>query len=164
MATHLSTLSGKCHGQRSLKSYSQWGHKKSDTTEHTHVLYFIFGWPKSLFGFFHYILWKTQTNFLANPTHGLHTSPPMPHPLHDKVRVGNSVCFLLWFVSHLFIILHLVLKFWLCHVACMILVPLPRIEPRSWQWKQGVGGVLTAGQPGNHRVCFSVSSPVYHIF
>ena len=35
MATHLSILSGHCHGQRSLKSYSQWGHKKLDTTEHT---------------------------------------------------------------------------------------------------------------------------------
>ena len=23
----------------------------------------VMGWPKSLFGFFHYILWKTRTNF-----------------------------------------------------------------------------------------------------
>ena len=23
----------------------------------------VVGWPKSLFGFFHYILWKTRTNF-----------------------------------------------------------------------------------------------------
>ena len=28
-------LSGKFHGQRSLADCSQWGHKKSDMTEHT---------------------------------------------------------------------------------------------------------------------------------
>ena len=27
-------LPGKFHGQRSLVSYSSWGHKQSDTTEH----------------------------------------------------------------------------------------------------------------------------------
>ena len=26
---------GECHGQRSLAVYSPWGHKESDTTEHT---------------------------------------------------------------------------------------------------------------------------------
>ena len=29
-------LPGKVHGQRRLAGYSSWGHKKSDTTEHTH--------------------------------------------------------------------------------------------------------------------------------
>ena len=29
-------LPGKSHGQRSLIGYSPWGHKESDTTEHTH--------------------------------------------------------------------------------------------------------------------------------
>ena len=33
-ATHSSILAGKFHGQRSLVSYSPWGHKESDTTEH----------------------------------------------------------------------------------------------------------------------------------
>ena len=28
-------LPGKFHGQRSLASYSPWGHKESDVTEHT---------------------------------------------------------------------------------------------------------------------------------
>ena len=28
-------LSGKSHGQRSLAGYSPWGHKESNTTEHT---------------------------------------------------------------------------------------------------------------------------------
>ena len=28
-------LSGKSHGQRNLAGYSPWGHKESDTTEHT---------------------------------------------------------------------------------------------------------------------------------
>ena len=28
-------LLGKLHGQRSLVGYTPWGHKKSDTTEHT---------------------------------------------------------------------------------------------------------------------------------
>ena len=39
MATHSVFLLGKCHGQRNLLGYSQWGHKKSDTTEciHTHT-------------------------------------------------------------------------------------------------------------------------------
>ena len=27
---------GDSHGQRSLEGYSPWGHKESDTTEHTH--------------------------------------------------------------------------------------------------------------------------------
>ena len=27
----------KFHGQRSLAGYSPWGHKESDTTEHTHT-------------------------------------------------------------------------------------------------------------------------------
>ena len=27
------SLTGKCHGQRSLAGYSSWGHKKSDTTK-----------------------------------------------------------------------------------------------------------------------------------
>ena len=31
----LAFLPGKFHGQRSLAGYSQWGHEKSDTTEHT---------------------------------------------------------------------------------------------------------------------------------
>ena len=29
-------LPGESHGQRSLMGYSPWGHKESDTTEHTH--------------------------------------------------------------------------------------------------------------------------------
>ena len=39
VATHSVFLLGKCHGQRNLLGYSQWGHKKSDTTEciHTHT-------------------------------------------------------------------------------------------------------------------------------
>ena len=35
MATHFSILAGKIPGQRSLAS--PWGHKESDTTEHTHT-------------------------------------------------------------------------------------------------------------------------------
>ena len=30
-------LPGKFHGQKSLVGYSPWGHKESDTTEHTHI-------------------------------------------------------------------------------------------------------------------------------
>ena len=30
-------LPGKFHGQRSLAGYSPWGHRKVDTTEHTHT-------------------------------------------------------------------------------------------------------------------------------
>ena len=37
MATHSSILPGKFCGQRSLESYSPWGHKESKTTEHTCV-------------------------------------------------------------------------------------------------------------------------------
>ena len=33
MATHSSILAGESHGQRSLVSYSPWGHKESDMTE-----------------------------------------------------------------------------------------------------------------------------------
>jgi len=29
-------LLGEFHGQRSLVGYSPWGHRESDTTEHTH--------------------------------------------------------------------------------------------------------------------------------
>ena len=36
MATHSSILAWKkSHGQRSLVGYSPWGHKETDTTEHT---------------------------------------------------------------------------------------------------------------------------------
>ena len=35
MATHFSILARKIPGQRSLAS--PWGHKESDTTEHTHT-------------------------------------------------------------------------------------------------------------------------------
>ena len=35
MATHSSILDGESHGQRSLKGYSPWGHKKSDKTKVT---------------------------------------------------------------------------------------------------------------------------------
>ena len=34
-------LSGKSHGQRSLAGYSPWGHKESDTTEHTQTHTYI---------------------------------------------------------------------------------------------------------------------------
>ena len=34
MATHSSNRAWRTHGQRSLASYSPWGHKESDTTEH----------------------------------------------------------------------------------------------------------------------------------
>ena len=38
MATHSSILAGESHGQRSLASYSPWGHKELDTTEqHIHT-------------------------------------------------------------------------------------------------------------------------------
>jgi len=30
-------LPGKSHGQKSLVGYSPWGHKVSDTAEHTHT-------------------------------------------------------------------------------------------------------------------------------
>ena len=41
--------------------------------------------------------------------------------------------------------------FWLCYVACRILVPWTRIEPGPWQWKY-----LTAEPPGNSsRVRFN---------
>ena len=33
IATHVSILAGKSHGQRSLVSYSPWGRKELDTTE-----------------------------------------------------------------------------------------------------------------------------------
>ena len=35
MATHSSILAWEIPGQRSLGSYSPWGHKEWDTTEHT---------------------------------------------------------------------------------------------------------------------------------
>ena len=36
MATHSSILAWKkSHGQKSLVGYSPWGHKETDTTEHT---------------------------------------------------------------------------------------------------------------------------------
>ena len=34
MTTHSSILPEKSHGQRSLASYSIWGHKESDATKH----------------------------------------------------------------------------------------------------------------------------------
>ena len=30
-------MAGEAHAQRSLAGYSPWGHKESDTTEHTHT-------------------------------------------------------------------------------------------------------------------------------
>ena len=37
MATHFSILPGKSYGQWSLASYSTWGHRQSDTTEHLKI-------------------------------------------------------------------------------------------------------------------------------
>ena len=37
MATHSRILAGKSHEQRSLASYSPWGHKKLDITEVTYT-------------------------------------------------------------------------------------------------------------------------------
>ena len=37
MATHSSILACNIHGHRNLVGYSPWGHKESDTTEHTHA-------------------------------------------------------------------------------------------------------------------------------
>ena len=34
-------LPGKFHGQRRMMEYSLWGHKESDTTEHTHTHSFL---------------------------------------------------------------------------------------------------------------------------
>ena len=36
-ATHFSILDGKCQGQGTLVDYSPWGHKESDTTEHSTI-------------------------------------------------------------------------------------------------------------------------------
>jgi len=36
----LAFLPGESHGQRSLVDCSPWGHKESDTTEHTHIYSF----------------------------------------------------------------------------------------------------------------------------
>ena len=42
MTTHSTILAWESHGQRGLPGYSPWGHKKSDTTEHTaHVKGFL---------------------------------------------------------------------------------------------------------------------------
>ena len=35
IATYSSILPGKFHGERSLASYSPWGHRESDMAEHT---------------------------------------------------------------------------------------------------------------------------------
>ena len=46
MATHFIVLTWKIPQQRSLAGYSPWGHKESDTAEHTHthsVLYYKIG-------------------------------------------------------------------------------------------------------------------------
>ena len=48
MATHSSTLAWEIHGQMNLVGYSPWGHKESDTTEHTEVLLLVL---KGLFFF-----------------------------------------------------------------------------------------------------------------
>ena len=37
MVTTAVLLPGEFHGQRSLAGYSPWGHKESDTAEHTHI-------------------------------------------------------------------------------------------------------------------------------
>ena len=39
MATHSSALAWEIHGQRSLVSYSPWGHKESDMPEHFSVMF-----------------------------------------------------------------------------------------------------------------------------
>ena len=43
--------------------------------------------------------------------------------------------------------------FWLCHLACRILVPWPGTEPGPQQWKCRV---LTTGPPGNSLFWFSI--------
>ena len=47
-------LPGKSHGCRSLVGYSPWDHKKSDTTERLHFLFFQY--EKQL----NVLLWKIQ--------------------------------------------------------------------------------------------------------
>ena len=58
MATHSSTLAWDIHGQMNLVGYSPWGHKESDTTEHTEALllvlkglFFPFSWQMSSYQF-----------------------------------------------------------------------------------------------------------------
>ena len=53
MATHFSILDGKCQEQRRLVDYSLWGHKESDTIEHsttTHPYIYIY--------IYIYIVWR----------------------------------------------------------------------------------------------------------
>ena len=51
IATHFSILAGKSHGQRSLVSYSPWGHKELGTTERQHM---------------HAVSWDTLVRHLMN--------------------------------------------------------------------------------------------------
>ena len=61
VATHSSFLPGKVHGQRSLVSYSPWGHKESDMTEHTNTHH------TARYFYPHFIVKETRfKNFLWN--------------------------------------------------------------------------------------------------
>ena len=92
MATHPSTLSGKCHGQRRLKGCSPWGHKESDTTENKHILHFIFIWlAKKLAWIFPLYLMKNPNKFFGQAN----TWSPHPNPMpHDKGQ-GRKQCIFL---------------------------------------------------------------------
>ena len=66
MATHSSVLAWKFHGQRNLVSYSPWGGKESDKTEHvqTHNGYTALIYCKALsfFLWFDFMCLTTQKN------------------------------------------------------------------------------------------------------
>ena len=42
MATHSNVLAGEFRGQRSLVSYSPWGHKESNMTEYAYVVHLYY--------------------------------------------------------------------------------------------------------------------------
>ena len=50
MAARSSILAGNFRGQRSLAGYSPWGHKKSDTTQHTHIHNVLIAFTREISG------------------------------------------------------------------------------------------------------------------
>ena len=72
MATHSSTLAWKIHGQRSLVSYSPWGHKELVTTERLHF----------------------ASCFLLLPTHSILGISPLKSPPQGHLA-SPTLCLLL---------------------------------------------------------------------
>ena len=78
-------LPGKFHGQRRLSGYSSWGHKESDTTEHTHTHTHTHTPPKLMADLYNncFSLVKIERNWLTQLKEKDENKPGTSNEIHS---------------------------------------------------------------------------------